>query len=150
MNPELLIRRMTAEDIDAVVEVERQSFTTPWSRTAFEAEIEENDLACYLVVIYAGQIIGYGGMWIILDEAHVTNIAILPDYWGRGFGRSLLAVMIEKAREHGVGSMTLEVRASNERAQVLYVGMGFVKRGIRRHYYADTQEDAFIMWREGL
>jgi [ribosomal protein S18]-alanine N-acetyltransferase len=150
MNSGLVIRRMLAKDIDAVLEVERQSFTTPWSRSAFEAEIDENDLACYLVVIRGDQLIGYGGMWIILDEAHVTNIAILPNYRGHGFGRKLLTELVACAWERGARRMTLEVRASNERAQYLYTEMGFVRCGVRKGYYSDTREDALIMWREGL
>ncbi len=144
------IRRMWAIDIDEVVEVERQAFTTPWSRKAFEAEMYDNDLACYLVMISSGKIIGYAGAWLILDEAHVTNIALLPQYHHQGLGECLLNELIAYVRERGAASMTLEVRVSNLSAQKLYAKLGFVQKGIRRQYYTDSKEDALIMWRAPL
>ncbi|VBB05824.1 ribosomal-protein-alanine acetyltransferase [Lucifera butyrica] len=147
---EIRIRNMIAADIDAVVEVERQSFQTPWSRQAFESEILDNDLAHYLVVDDAGRVAGYAGMWLILDEAHVTNIAILPGYRSLGLGRRLLQVLIDYAKTQGAKSMTLEVRKSNAPAQNLYRELGFVSRGVRPGYYTDTQEDAIIMWKDAL
>lgn len=140
------IRRMLAADIDAVLVVENQAFATPWSRTAFEEEIGNNDLAHYLVLVEQGQVIGYGGFWLVLDEAHVTNIALLTEYHGRGFGSLLLEHMILKAKSLGAVSMTLEVRPSNTAARKLYSRRGFVERGIRPNYYAELGEDALIMW----
>jgi ribosomal-protein-alanine N-acetyltransferase len=147
---DVVIRFMELADIDAVCEVEVQSFSMPWSRAAFEAELTENDLANYLVVTVDGKVVGYAGFWLILDEAHVTNIAIMPDNRDGGLGKQLLTVLMELAKTIGAGSMTLEVRVSNSAAQHLYTQLGFVPKGRRRGYYTDTQEDALIMWRESL
>lgn len=144
------IRDMSSADIDRVLTVEEACFTIPWSRTAFEAELADNDLAHYFVVEAEGQVVGYAGTWIILDEAHVTNVAVLPTYQRRGFGETLMNALMELARAKGAICMTLEVRVSNTDAQRLYRRLGFVVRGLRRQYYTDTQEDALIMWRDKL
>ncbi|MEG6586831.1 ribosomal protein S18-alanine N-acetyltransferase [Dendrosporobacter sp. 1207_IL3150] len=144
---EIIIRPMLAEDIEDVLAVEVLSFSTPWSQDAFESEIT-NKLAYYLVLEDNRQVIGYAGMWLILDEAHITNIAIIPQYRRSGLGEKLLLEMIQKAKLHGAASMTLEVRVSNNAAQCLYEKLGFEKRGIRKQYYTDTKEDALIMWAE--
>ncbi|AIF50834.1 ribosomal protein S18-alanine N-acetyltransferase [Pelosinus sp. UFO1] len=139
------IRRMNALDIDGVLAVEQQSFITPWSREGFVNEMN-NDLSYYLVMVEAGQIIGYAGMWLIVDEAHVTNVAVLPTHRGRKLGEQLMTALIEHAKKRGALRMTLEVRASNEVAQNLYGKFGFVPQGRRRNYYVETKEDAIIMW----
>lgn len=146
----LNIRAMELADIDAVLAVEEVSFVTPWSRSAFVAEIEDNDLACYLVAEAEGQVVGYAGMWVILDEAHVTNVALLPAFRGRGLGARLMDALCQVAKALGAARMTLEVRPSNLAAQRLYGKLGFEARGIRPGYYTDTQEDALIMWRDKL
>lgn len=146
----IAIRRMIACDIDAVVDVEQQSFSLPWSREAFVMEINKNELSYYLVMLDGKKVIGYAGMWIIVDEAHVTNIAILPEYHGRGLGKQLVNDLIQKARNRGAQRMTLEVRQTNEIAKRLYAGLGFVEAGIRRCYYTDTQEDAIVMWHNAI
>jgi [ribosomal protein S18]-alanine N-acetyltransferase len=144
------IRVMGANDIDMVVAVEQQAFPVPWSRAAFENELEENELAYYLVAELDGVVVGYCGMWLILDEAHLTNVAVLSEHRGKGIGHSLLNTLIGCAKIKGATCMTLEVRKSNAGAQRLYSRMGFVPRGLRRQYYTDTQEDALIMWRDSL
>lgn len=146
----VFIRNMVVDDIDDVVEIEHQSFSLPWSREAFEAEVCDNDLAVYLIMTSGKQVIGYGGMWIILDEAHVTNIAILPSYRGKGLGKILLNAMIKAAKGQGAQSMTLEVRAGNIVAQKLYAGFGFKNCGVRPGYYTDNREDALIMWLDAM
>ena len=143
------IRRMQMADLDAVVVVENKAFTTPWSRTAFEEELK-NDLAHYLVVVEEGQLVGYGGFWLVLDEAHVTNIALLPECQGHGLGSLLLEHMVLNAKMLGAVSMTLEVRPSNIPARKLYSRRGFVERGLRPNYYAELGEDALIMWLDKL
>jgi ribosomal-protein-alanine N-acetyltransferase len=147
-----LIRRMIGLDIEEVLKVEVASFTTPWSKAAFESEIYDNELTYYLVAVdtVSKQVIGYAGMWIIVDEAHVTNIAMLPAFRGRGLGEELLKSLMLAAKARGAGSMTLEVRRSNHIAQSLYTKLGFTKRGVRPKYYTDTQEDALIMWCDAL
>ncbi|MDT8900027.1 ribosomal protein S18-alanine N-acetyltransferase [Anaeroselena agilis] len=148
--PALNIRAMQLPDLEAVLAVEQSSFLTPWSREAFVAEIEDNDLACYLVAEAEGQVVGYAGMWIILDEAHVTNVALLPAFRGRGLGTRLMDTLRQVAKALGAARMTLEVRPSNHEARRLYGKLGFAERGVRPGYYTDTKEDAIIMWLDGL
>ncbi|NLN42172.1 MAG: ribosomal protein S18-alanine N-acetyltransferase [Clostridiales bacterium] len=143
----LWIRPMKVEDIDEVLSIEKLCFSTPWSREAFRAEIERNHCARYVVAELEGKVIGYGGMWIILDEAHITNIAVHPDYRGKGVGEALMKALIGTASRLRVDGMTLEVRVSNVIAQNLYKKLGFVSVGVRKGYYGDNGEDALIMWR---
>ena len=144
------IREMTLQDLDGVLAIESQSYPTPWSRRAFESELRDNVYAHYFVTEYEDQIVGYFGMWIILDEAHITNIAVSPKMRRQGIGEKMLRFAFEKARELGASKMTLEVRVSNHQAQNLYRKLGFVERGIRKGYYTDTNEDALIMWKEDI
>ncbi|HHY94187.1 MAG TPA: ribosomal protein S18-alanine N-acetyltransferase [Firmicutes bacterium] len=141
---------MTLADLDGVMAVEEVSYPTPWSRRAFIGELTENVHAHYIVARNGWQVVGYAGMWVILDEAHVTNIAVHPDWRRCGLGERLLRELIARARARGATRVTLEVRKSNFPAQHLYTKMGFVPRGIRRGYYSDTHEDAIIMWLDDL
>jgi len=145
---DVIIRKMTEEDIDQVLEIEKESFKTPWSREAFVLELEKNQLARYIVAEKEGKVIGYGGLWLILDEAHITNIAVSSQYRGQGIGKLIMEGLIEICEEKGINNMTLEVRKSNIVAQSLYKKYGFVNCGVRPGYYTDTKEDAIIMWRE--
>ncbi|WZL73781.1 ribosomal protein S18-alanine N-acetyltransferase [Clostridiaceae bacterium 35-E11] len=144
----ILIRNMTMEDVAAVLQIEHQCFSIPWTEESFRTELAKNKLARYVVAEVEGQVVGYGGMWIIVDEAHVTNIAVHPEVRGKGYGNKIVAAMIDMAKKEGVLRMTLEVRKSNEVAQTLYKRWGFTSCGIRPRYYEDNQEDAIIMWRE--
>jgi ribosomal-protein-alanine N-acetyltransferase len=141
---------MTEADIDGVREVEVQSFPNPWSSKAFMSELRDNKYAYYLVACIDGRIIGYAGMWRLFSEAHITNIAVHPDFRRRGVGELLLFALMDQARRFGMTSMTLEVRPSNSAALSLYRKHGFVQRGVRRRYYSDNQEDALIMWKAPL
>jgi len=142
------LQDMSIGDIDRVCEIENLSFSTPWSRESFEAEISENKLARYMVARVDGKVAAYGGMWLVLDEGHITNIAVHPDYRGRKIGEKLVLSLLEKARSCGVLNITLEVRASNTAARSLYKKLGFVDSGVRKGYYSDTGEDAVIMWKK--
>jgi ribosomal-protein-alanine N-acetyltransferase len=144
----LVFRFMTLEDIPSVLVIEREAFTLPWSPEAFVNELTHNHFARYMVMDYNGDIIGYGGMWTIMDEAHITNIAVREDFRGKGLGERLLRELQRTAAFFGSNSMTLEVRVSNERAQNLYRKLGFKSSGIRPGYYSDNHEDALIMWAE--
>jgi ribosomal-protein-alanine N-acetyltransferase len=141
-------RLMNLHDIDDIVDIEREAFTAPWSAEAFRNELTHNLFAKYMVMELEDNVIGYGGMWLIIDEAHVTNIAVRAQYQGRGYGKSLLSEMMRTAYFLGARRMTLEVRVSNERAQALYRKMGFSPSGVRPAYYSDNMEDALIMWAE--
>ncbi|WP_338450798.1 ribosomal protein S18-alanine N-acetyltransferase [Niallia oryzisoli] len=139
-------RMMNIEDLDQIMEIEHKSFTVPWSREAFYNELTQNQFAVYLVIEADNRIVGYCGVWIVVDEAHVTNIAILPEYRGMKLGEALMKKMIETAKEYGALTMTLEVRVSNMVAQSLYRKFGFQGGAIRKNYYTDNQEDALVMW----
>lgn len=143
-----IVRPMQMEDLQAILEIERTSFSTPWSLQAFKAELKDNEYARYLCLELEGQVIGYMGLWFILDEGHITNIAIAPNFRGQHWGEYLMRSMMGRMVEQGMERMTLEVRASNSPAQSLYKRLGFATAGVRKGYYADTQEDALIMWVE--
>lgn len=142
------IRPMRVKDIDAILEIERLSFTTPWSRSAFLSELVENERAYYQVAWVGRQIAGYLGMWLVADEGHITNIAVHPRWRKLGVASRLLLAAAEVARERGALRLTLEVRVSNDAAQRLYRKHGFLPVGIRKSYYRDNNEDALIMWRD--
>ncbi|WP_379135615.1 ribosomal protein S18-alanine N-acetyltransferase [Paenibacillus sp. sgz500958] len=143
---QLVFRLMKVEDIPAIMVIERQAFTMPWTEEAFKNELTNNHFAKYMVMELQGQIIGYAGLWAIVDEAHVTNIALLEEYRGRKWGERLLDELMKTASYLGMKSITLEVRVSNEVAQNLYRKKGFRSAGTRRGYYSDNREDALIMW----
>jgi [ribosomal protein S18]-alanine N-acetyltransferase len=146
MEDSYVFRYMREEDLDQIMEVEHASFTTPWSREAFYNELFNNKFAVYLVLENDNRVIGYCGVWIVIDEAHVTNIAILPDYRGRKLGEAMLRQLMLVSMQKGARSMTLEVRVTNHVAQSLYRKLGFQNGGIRKNYYSDNQEDALVMW----
>ncbi|HEY2421602.1 MAG TPA: ribosomal protein S18-alanine N-acetyltransferase [Neobacillus sp.] len=141
-----VFRYMKEEDIDQILEVEHASFTTPWSRESFLNELYNNKFAVYIVLEENNKVIGYCGAWVVIDETHVTNVAILPEYRGRKLGEALLKKMMTVATDMGAKTMTLEVRVTNHIAQSLYRKLGFQNGGIRKNYYSDNQEDGLVMW----
>ena len=134
------------EDVDGVWELEKICFPTPWSRADFEKDIVENILATYMVAIVDDKLVAYAGMWVVLDEGHITNIGVHPDYREEGIATMVIMELIAAAREKGARRFTLEVRPSNVNAIALYRKFGFVSVGYRKEYYADNKEDAMIMW----
>ena len=142
----LKVRKASLKDIDQIWEVEKASFQTPWSRESFSNELTQNKFAYYYVVEMEKEIVGYGGMWVIFDEAHITNVAIHPKARGKKLGELIMRHLIFQAKFYGATSMTLEVRKSNYVARALYNKLNFEQQGIRINYYADTMEDAIIMW----
>ena len=145
MPNDCIIRRMTENDVDAVAEIERATFPTPWSRDSFLQEITRNVAARYLVAEKNGVVIGYAGAWVILNESHITNIAIAESERGFGYGRQLTEALMQYLSNLGAAYATLEVRRSNERAQNLYKSLGFIGLGWRKRYYEDNGEDALLM-----
>ncbi len=141
-------RSMQVGDIEQICLIEIACFPTPWTADAFFNELEHNAFARYVVMTWNDIIIGYAGMWTILDEAHITNIAVLEHYRGRKLGERLLRELVVQAMGYGMTRMTLEVRTSNYTAQRLYEKFGFRAEGLRRAYYSDNGEDAIIMWAE--
>jgi len=146
----IVIEEMRLDDIDAVQEVERASFPVPWPANAFRHELTQNKNAHYIVAKEGEHIVGYAGLWLSLDEAHITTFAVLPQYRRRKIGERMLLSLFERAEKLGAEWLTLEVRASNLPAQRLYEKYGFRPAGVRRRYYSDNNEDAIIMWTERL
>ncbi|RYL87873.1 ribosomal-protein-alanine N-acetyltransferase [Sporolactobacillus sp. THM7-4] len=140
------IREMTLGDIDQVMIVEHSAFDVPWSREAFENELINNRFATYFVADYGGVVIGYCGVWVIVDEAHVTNLAVLSGYRGFKVGETLLRKVMLFARMNHAKTISLEVRVSNDVAKNLYRKFGFCAGGIRKNYYSNNGEDALVMW----
>ncbi len=143
---DVTFRKMTTDDIAQVVAIEEASFPTPWTADAFHREVTMNEYSYYIVVEKDGLVVGYCGLWIIIDESHITNIAILPEYRGQKLGDALLQEVMKQAKEMGAKTMTLEVRVSNEVAKQLYRKYGFQNGGIRKRYYTDNYEDGLVMW----
>ncbi|NEU32166.1 ribosomal protein S18-alanine N-acetyltransferase [bacterium LRH843] len=143
---EMTIRFMKETDIEAVMDVERNAFSAPWEPEIFLNELRSNPYAQYLVCEDRGRIIGYCGLWVVMDEAQITNIAIHSDYRGKGLGEKLLRFVFAFLVKLGAATLTLEVRVSNHVAKQLYRKMGFEEGGIRKNYYADNSEDALVMW----
>lgn len=146
---EIVIRRAKIEDIRQIHYIESVCFDDPWSYEMLYNDIFDNDITVYMVVEKQGKVIGYGGMWIIFDEAHITNVCIHPELRRKGYAKKLMEVLTKEAADMGAYSMTLEVRVSNEGAMKLYNNCGFHIQGVRKKYYSNNGEDAYIMWREG-
>jgi ribosomal-protein-alanine N-acetyltransferase len=144
------IEAMRIEDLPAVQAIEQASFTTPWPPHAYRSELETNRLARYLVVRAGDEIVGYGGIWLMVDEAHITTFAIHPAWRRRRLGERLLLALLDVAQERHAREATLEVRLSNLGARRLYEKYGFRPVGLRPNYYSDDREDALIMTTEPL
>jgi ribosomal-protein-alanine N-acetyltransferase len=136
---------MTLDDVADVHHIEAESFPTPWPDYAFRQEIQTNRLAHYLVVRAGDETVAYGGMWLMVDEAHITTFAVLPEWRRRGVGARLMVELTHLAEELNARVVTLEVRLSNHAARALYGRFGFKPVGIRPRYYSDNNEDALIM-----
>ena len=172
-----VLDRMQVRDVPAVVEIERASFLTPWPAGAYVRELEQNALARYVVVREMADrgdppdarqkgswvpdflrlgarddpsVVAYAGMWLMIDEAHVTSVAVRPACRGRGLGHLLMWAMFDLGAAAGARWLTLEVRPSNSVARAMYEGLGFRQAGIRPRYYTDNGEDAVIMWSEEI
>jgi len=170
MNDQLpyTIRPLRWEDVPAVMAIERQSFPLPWSSYTYRHELMENQHSHYIVIQprtphldgrpwwrrllspSATPILGYGGFWLIVDEAHISTLAVAPHMRGRGLGELLLTAMMEQAMNMHAVMITLEVRVSNIVAQNLYRKYDFVITGLRPRYYRDNAEDAYIMTVEAV
>ena len=146
----LRVERMTLDDVPAVHRIESASFPVPWPDYAFRQELQTNRLAHYVVVRAGEEAVGYGGLWLMVDEAHITTIAVLPQWRRHGIGGRLLLELMGISRELGARVMTLEVRLSNSAARSLYQKFGFHPVGIRPRYYSDNGEDALILTTEPL
>lgn len=144
------IAPMSTRDIGAVSRIERASFSTVWPADAFYNELSTNKLAHYFVGRVGDRVVAYGGIWVILEDSHITTLAVDPEFRGRGFGEVLLLRLIDEAIERKAAWMTLEVRESNAVAQRLYQKYGFTTVTMRAGYYSDDNESALIMWAGSL
>ncbi len=164
-----VVEDMAPADVPEVTALEQIAFSLPWSARAFEYEVRSNPMAHFLVLrprqphataqeargLFAGfrgntkrsacGLVGYGGLWLVVDEAHICTLAVHPNWRGRGLGELLLVGLLERAMALSAAVATLEVRVSNFVAQRLYGKYGFVQVGLRKQYYADNHEDALIM-----
>lgn len=146
----LVIEPMTDAHVKDVLLIEQQSFSTTWPTNAFYQELHENKLAHYYIGRCGDRVVAYGGIWVILEDSHITTIAVAPDYRGRRFGEILLLHLLDQAMTRGASWMTLEVRESNEVAQALYRKYGFTTVSTRKGYYSDNNENALVMWAGNL
>jgi [ribosomal protein S18]-alanine N-acetyltransferase len=144
-NVTIQIRPMRKTDLPAILEMETLCFSIPWTKNMFHEELE-NEQARYLVGICDGQVAGYVGYWAILDEGHITNVAVHPMMRRRGIAKAMLHQLIQMAGAEGIHSLTLEVRKGNAAAIALYESFGFQTAGVRKKYYDDNGEDALILW----
>lgn len=143
MSGPVTIRSFHRDDIPRVEEIEKAVYSTPWSTQVFHDELEA-DGRTYLVAERDGRVVGFGGLMVIADEAHITTVAVDPEARGGGIGKRLMLSLVDHAIESGANSLTLEVRVSNETARRLYTRFGMAPVGVRKQYYRD--EDALIMW----
>lgn len=131
--------------IPAILEIERQVHSAPWSERSFENELNHAH-GVFVVAVTGQEIVGYGASWIMVDEAHITTIAVRPSDQKKGIGRKIMHEILRQSAERGATCSTLEVRVSNAPAISLYESLGYVRVGIRKNYYPDNKEDAVIMW----
>ena len=141
----LLFRKMQKEDLDMIHQIEEENFSMPWSKADFEEELK-NPSAIYLVAELDGVVVGFCGLWNILNEGHITNIAIKKEHQTQGIGTKLIKSLIDYSKEKKIEALTLEVRVSNIKAQHIYEKLGFTNGGLRKDFYQYPKEDAIIMW----
>jgi ribosomal-protein-alanine N-acetyltransferase len=141
----VVVDPMRLDDVPAVHEIERLSFGTPWPAYAFEQELRGNRLARYLVARAGDRVVGFAGVWLMVDDAHITTFGVHPDWRRQRIGRQLLLNLAELSTTMGARRMTLEARVSNAAAQALYRDFGFEIVGRRPRYYTDDGEDALVM-----
>lgn len=146
------LRLMTPDDVPEVMSVERASYSAGWPATAFERELTQNAMARYLVLrsSLGGPVVGFGGLWLMVDEAHIVTVAIVPSERRQGLGAIIVYGLVSLAIAQQMALATLEVRVSNEAARALYAKYGFYEVGLRKRYYSDNHEDAVIMTTEDI
>lgn len=141
----MLIREMTIDDLASVVPLEHQLFTSAWNYDDFVYEINQNDFSYNYVLEHNCEIVGYIGVWLMYDQSQITTVGVKPEYQRRGYGHDMMKKMMSLASESGCKTMSLEVRVSNEKAISLYKSLGFENVALRKNYYHDNHEDAYLM-----
>jgi ribosomal-protein-alanine N-acetyltransferase len=138
-------------DLDEILAIEVASFTSPWTREMYLAELDNVGVSfCYTARDGSGKILGFCSFWRVMDELHINNLAVAPEHRRRGVATALLGFVLNEAQKLGVRRATLEVRRSNDAARHLYERFGFAAAGVRRAYYSNPVEDAIVLWREDL
>lgn len=147
MTLDLVFERLASVDgIPEILAIDRASFSSPWTREMYECELQNSQS---FVIVARGpdhSAQGYCSFWIVLDEVHINNVAVLPAFARRGVGTALVECALDTGRQRGATSATLEVRRSNLAARNLYARLGFAERGVRRRYYANPEDDALVLW----
>lgn len=146
MTRKMIIREMTEEDLVQVVEIEKETFSQPWSKEGFLGSLKEK-ATLYLCTEIDGKIAGYCGLLQVLDEADITNVAVASEFRRQGIARQMLQELLRRGLGRGIKNFTLEVRESNLSAQKLYEQLGFENCGIRKNFYDFPKENAVIMWK---
>ena len=142
----MIVRKAVPADGDGIFRIEEESFSVPWSREAIERELNNTDLTMYYVLVDGdGAVAAYAGLWRVLDEGQITNIAVGKSWRGKGYGELLLRVLMEAAWEDGCNDIYLEVRISNTPAIGLYRKLGYQVVSVRKKYYSEPEEDAYVM-----
>ncbi len=139
--------RLSEEHLDAIMEIEKEAYPEPWTTGMFREEMRSKRSHFYVALV-EGELVGYSGFWLVLDEAHITSLTVAKEERGAGYGREQLMHLFSQGEEKGVRAFTLEVRESNESARKLYESTGFHAVGLRKNYYATTGEDAIVMLKE--
>lgn len=149
--PHIIVEPITIAEIDEVLAIENAAFINPWTRQMYEADLANREVSQIVVArTRGGRAVGFCSFWIVADELHINNLAVLPEERGAGVGGSLVEHVLGEAQRRGAGRATLEVRRSNEPARRLYARWGFAVSAVRPRYYAEPEEDALILWREPL
>ena len=146
MEEKIEIREADISDIDRFLEIEKASFKDPWSREMFLSDLFDRDRRIYLKAVIGDELAGFIGLWFIVDECHIVNIAVRPDFRNRGIAKSLVKRAVMEGEKRNIRNFTLEVRAGNCEAVKLYEDLGFKQAGLRKNYYEKEQEDGIIMW----
>jgi ribosomal-protein-alanine N-acetyltransferase len=147
---EVVIGPMKRRHLRGVLRIEGKVYPRPWSMGLFMSELGYREGRVYLVARVGGTVVGYGGLMVVLDDGHITTLAVDPAWHRRSIGARLLLALAEAGIERGVENLTLEVRLGNDPAKELYRRFGFAPAGIRKGYYVDTNEDALVMWANDL
>ncbi|MQA31217.1 MAG: ribosomal-protein-alanine N-acetyltransferase [Luteitalea sp.] len=140
----------SADDVDEILAVEHASFTSPWTREMYLAELRNPEVSFFFLARSGDTVVGFCSFWRVLDELHINNLAVIPGRRREGIGAALLERVLREGTERGADRATLEVRRSNADARRLYERFGFVVAGVRRGYYTNPPEDALVLWREEL
>lgn len=144
LNSTFLIRKMTEQDLDELMIIEKESFSLPWSRHSYEAELQ-NKYANYLVCDFQGEVAAYVGIWVVFEEAHITNVAVGKKFRHQGIGRTLMLEAEKLALAKKATRILLEVRPSNTAARAMYKALGYIPNSLRKEYYSNNREDAIVM-----